>query len=193
MTDDKATSSELAKILPVAAVVPVHDATGPIKRGRGRPRVINPKPTVDDLAYHAEMQVRRAEFIDSDPIVSSIQGNRESAERLQKLQLEIAREAASLHFSRIDIEKYGKDSTQVSSRRIAALKDVASIELEIKKLGQASIDVRGERFQKVFRFLTEIFTEAASEVLDSEQMDLLFNRLGTKMDGWEDRVQDLVK
>lgn len=193
MTDEKDTSTELAKILPVAAVVPVHDATGPIKRGRGRPRVINPKPTVDDLAYHAEMQVRRAEFIDTDPIVTSIQGNRESTERLQKLQLEIAREAASLHFSRIDIEKYGKDSTQVSSRRIAALKDVASIELEIKKIGQAAIDLKGERFQKVFGFLIDSLKEAASEVFDSEQVDMLFNRLLTKLDGWEDRAQDLVR
>jgi isopropylmalate/homocitrate/citramalate synthase len=191
--EDGRPKSEVTRIQAVAAVVPLHAATGPVKRGPGRPRRINPKPTVDDLAYHAEMQQRKAEFIDSDVIVGSIGGRKESAERLQALQLEIAKEAASLLFSRIDIEKYGKDSTQVSSRRIAALREVASIELEIKKLGVAGIDLSSERFQRVFAFFIETLKEAASEVLTTEQLDLLFNRLETKLDGWETKAQDLVR
>jgi hypothetical protein len=53
----------------VAAVVPIHLATGPVKRGRGRPKKVQLKPTVDDLAYYVEMAKRREDFIGEDPVV----------------------------------------------------------------------------------------------------------------------------
>jgi hypothetical protein len=193
--DDKDPSEQpddLARIGAVAAVVPLHAATGNgIKRGRGRPRRINPKPTTDDLLYHAEMSRRRATFIDADPLVQTAKSRQEALDTLQRVKEEVAREAAALHFMRIEEEKYGKDTSQMSSRRISALREVANIELEIKKLGMTMIDLKSERFQKIFLFLLETIREAASEVLPPEQLNVLFNRLETSLDGWEERAQDL--
>jgi hypothetical protein len=180
---------------PLAAVngtvVPIHAATAPIKRGPGRPKKINPKPTTDDLIYHAEMMRQKTAFIENDPLVKSSSARQEAVETLQRVKEEIARESAALHFQRIEEEKYGKDTSQMSSRRIAALREVAHLELEIRRLGATMIDLKGERFQKIFAFFLETIRESAGEVFSPEQVDLLFNRLETKLDGWEEKAQGL--
>lgn len=177
----------------VGTVVPLHAATGGdgLKRGRGRPKKINPKPTTQDLLYHAEMIRQKTAFIDADPLVQSTRNRQEALEVLHRVKEEVAREAAALHFDRIEEEKYGKDTSQMSSRRIAALREIASLELEIKKLGVTMIDLKGERFQKIFLFLLQTIREAAEEILPPEQLNVLFNRLETSLDGWEERAQEL--
>jgi len=190
--EDKDQPDDLARIGSVAAVVPLHAATGNgIKRGRGRPKRINPKPTTDDLLYHAEMARQKAAFIEADPLVQATKSRQEALDTLQRVKEEVAREAAALHFMRIEEEKYGKDTSQMSSRRISALNDVAKIELEIKKLGVTMIDLKGERFQKIFVYLIQTLRETAAEVLSSEQVNVLFNRLESALDGWEERAQEL--
>lgn len=184
---------EFDRVRGVAAVVPLHAVTGGIKRGRGRPRKVEPKPIASDLAYHAEMSERKARFIDTDAMVAASKDRRESIEFLQQVKKEIALESAALHFQRIEHEKFGKDVTQISRNRIAALREVASIELEIKKLGVDAIDLKSEKFQKIFRLLLEKLNEAASEVLTRQQCDLLFNRLETSLSGWEEEALDRIR
>lgn len=173
-------------------VVPIHAATGNgIKRGPGRPKKINAKPTNDDLIYHAEMLRQKLAYINSDPLVKSSDARQEAVETLQLVKTEIARESAALAFQCTEESKYGKDTSQMSSRRIAALREVANLELEIRRLGATMIDLKSERFQKIFAFFLETVRESASEVLSPEQVDLLFNRLETKLDGWEEKAQAL--
>ena len=176
----------------VASVVPLHSVTGPIKRGRGRPRKINPPPTVDDLAYHAEMARIREEFISEDPVVKSTSQRKEALEVLHNIKLQIAQEAAALNFARIEAEKYGKDAAQTSSRRITALREVANIELEIRKLGVQMLDVRSERVQKLVGYLIEVVQEAALKVLDPKEFDLFVSQLGASLEGWEERAEHII-
>lgn len=187
--------TDLEKIGAIASVVPIHAATGGdgLKRGRGRPKKINPKPTTQDLIYHAEMVRQKAAFIDADPLVQSTRNRQEAIEVLHRVKEEVAREAASLHFTRIEEEKYGKDTSQMSSRRIGALREIAALELEIRKLGVSMIDVRSERFQKIIKYFLDTIREAATEVSTPEQLNLLFNRLETKLENWEEQVQDLLR
>jgi hypothetical protein len=204
MSDNDTNDVEETKAQPAAAVsqrpmamasgqvVPIHAATGQgIKRGPGRPKKINPKPTNDDLIYHAEMIRQKTEFINSDPLVKSSADRKEAIETLHRVKEEIARESAALHFQRIEEEKYGKDTSQMSSRRISALREVANLELEIRRIGATHIDLKGERFQKIFKFFLETVREAAAGSLSPEQIDLLFNRLGTLLEGWEEKAQTL--
>jgi hypothetical protein len=172
-------------------VVPIHAATGKINRGPGRPKKIRTEPTRDDLIYHAEMIRQKTAFIEADSLVRSASERQEAVETLQKVKEEIARESAALHFQRIEEEKYGKDTSQMSSRRIAALREVAHLELEIRRLGASSIDLKSERFQKIFAFFLETVRLSAGEVLSPEMVDLLFNRLETKLEGWEEKAQNL--
>ena len=188
----KTTPSETPVAAAGGMVVPLHAATGHgIRRGRGRPKKINPKPTGDDLLYHAEVRKQKTAFVGTDPLVKSTLERQDSMEILQKVKEKIAKEAAGLAFNIIEEGKYGKDTSQMSSRHIAALREVAHIELEIRRLGVTMIDLKGERFQKIFSYLLEVIKEAAGEVLTSEQLDLLFNRLETKLDGWEEKAQHL--
>lgn len=175
-------------------LIPLHAATSSgvtIKRGPGRPKKVAPKPTVDDLTYHAETAKHRQVFIDTDPLVQTAVNRVEAIDTLQHVKEHVAREAASLQFTKQEEEKYGRDTSQISSRRITALREIASIELEIKKLGVTMIDLKGERFQKIFKFFLETVRESALATLPSEQVDLLFNLLGTKLEGWEEKAQAL--
>jgi hypothetical protein len=197
MSDDKlkATGSDSKSVmdLKVASVVPLHAATAPAKRGRGRPKKINPKPSADDLVYHAEMQRQQIDYVNEDAIVKAAQDHRDSPEMLHLLKERIARAAATLEFRRIETEKYGKDSAQTISRQIAALKEIANIELEIRKLGAQVLDLKGEQFQKIFELFIGKIRDVASAVFTTEQFDLFFNRLETALDGWEEEAQDIIR
>ncbi len=189
--EQKAVDSQRPLAHANGTVVPIHAATGAIKRGPGRPKKIRTEPTRDDLIYHAEMIRQKTAFINADPLVRSTGERQESIETLQRVKEEIARESAALHFQRIEEEKYGKDTSQMSSRRIAALREVAHLELEIRRLGATMIDLKGEKFQKIFAFFLETVRAAAGDVLSPEMIDLLFNRLETKLEGWEEKAQNL--
>jgi hypothetical protein len=139
------------------------------------------------------VSAEKARFIDADPMVRAVQGQLDHMSVLRLLRMEIAKEAAALHFQRVENEKYGKDTSQTSSRRIDALLKVANIELEMRKLGQDVIDLHGERFQRVFALWIEMMRETAAELLTPEQIDLFFNRFSTKMNGWEDRASDAMR
>lgn len=183
-------TSEQNKIEAIASVVPVHAVTA-IKRKPGRPRKINPQATVEDLAYHAEIARRRASFIETNPVVKAIAGRQDSMEVLQKLKEEASRTAAALQFQRIEEEKYGRDGSQISSRHLAAIRDVAMLELEMKKMGSTLLDLKSERFMKIFKYLIDTFQAAAEEVLPPETVDLLMNKLETMLEDWEEQAQNL--
>lgn len=160
---------------------------------RGRPRKVERMPTPADLEYHAQASEEKAKFIESDPVVLAAQGKLDPVAVMKLLRTEIAREAAALHYQRIENEKYGKDTSQTSTRRIDALLKIANIEMEIKKIGTDAIDLHGERFQKVFALWVEMMRETAAELLTPEQIDLFFNRFSTKMEGWEDRASEVTR
>lgn len=184
------------KLLPVHAAPRVGGkskggTTLKVARGPGRPRNVERMPTTSDLEYHAEMSEAKQRFIDADPVVvAATKGNIEATRVLKLIQTEVAKEAAALHFARVESEKYGKDTSQTSTRRIDALTKIANIELEIRKLGPSSIDPHSEEFQRIFSMWVEAIRDVAAETLSPEQVDLFFNRLTTKLDGWEDRVAE---
>ncbi len=182
---------EVKKTQGALKVLPLHLTS---KRAtRGRPREIKRIPKVKDLEYHAQMSAEKAQFIDQDPVVLAARGRADVAEVLRHIKEQIACEQAAIHFQRIENEKYGKDTAQMSTRRIDALTKIAHIELEIKKMGGDLIDLRGERFQRVFALWISIIKDVASETMPPELIDLFFNRLSTAMEGWEDRATDNIR
>jgi hypothetical protein len=187
--DDRQRTAKLITLLPV------HAAGGPnITRRVGRPRQITRKPNQTDLEYHQAMTEEKVGFIESDPVVKAIGARSDAVDMLRIIKHEVAKEAAALHFQRIENEKLGKDTAQVSTRRIDALTKIAGIELEIKKMGADVINLKSEKFQKVFGLLIGHFREMCVEIgMRPEQIDLLFNRLSTSMEGWEENAAELVR
>jgi hypothetical protein len=165
------------------------------KAAGGRPRPPGSRfarPTAEDLKEYEATAAERTAFIDNDPIVKGSKG-KDSMALLATLKAEVAREAAALAYQRIENEKMGKDISQVSGRRIDAIKKIADIELEMRKIGFDQVDVTSETFQRIFKLWIESIKTVAEETLSPEQLDLFFNRLTTEMDGWEAKAADLIR
>jgi hypothetical protein len=174
--------------------LPYHAVGGSlVKRSRGRPKKLVPRPTFDDLEYHAEVIKRKEAYLQEDPLVRVAEDRMSTIEVLQRIKVELAKESASLLFSRQEHDKYGKDTSQMSTRRIAALREIASLEMEIRDLGAAVIDLKSEQFQKIFKYLLECIGEVAVETFPLEKVDIFLNRLQTKLNGWEEIAQNLVR
>ena len=122
--DGGSAMDNVRQLLPVHAA-PKRGAGGgslKVERGRGRPRKVEKMPTTSDLEYHSKMSEEKQRFITQDPVVTATEsGKVDGADLLRKLRSEIAKEAAALHFQRIENEKFGKDTSQTSTRRIDAL------------------------------------------------------------------------
>ena len=87
----------------------------------------------------------------------------------------------------------GKDITTVSGRRIDALKKIADMEMEMRKVGFDQLDVYSEKFQKILKLWIGMIEAVAQDILEPEQLDLFFNRLSSEMEGWEEKAADLVR
>ena len=161
-------------------------------RRANRTSKIARRPSVNDLEYHAMMTEEKQRFVDNDALVKATKSKVDAYTMLHALRAEMAAEAASLLFQRTEDEKCGKDATLASSRRLEALNKMAGIEFDIKKLGADVIDLHGERFQRVFKYLISIVQEVAQVTLSPEQIDLFFNRLGTAFENWEEKASEVM-
>lgn len=195
LASDGQLSAKSQRDLAVANVVPLTSVVTMLhtKRGRGRPPKVRTMPTVDDLAYHAQMQRQEAQFVDCDEIVQVTIGRKNSAEVLHQIKERLARQAANLEFRRIELNKTGRDSSQIISRQAAILRELAGIELKIRELGSHALDIRGENFQKVFKLFLEKISTVASSVLPPEQYDIFFNKLENELQGWEDAAEAALR
>lgn len=181
-------------ILPLHEVGPFEGETGIVKRGPGRPRKVEKRPGRLDLEYHARMAVERQKFIDTDPLVGLIESNpNDTLALLQRVKLDVAREAAALQFQRIESEKYGKDTSAISIKRVKALEEIAKIELKLRQVDQDSINLHSEKMQKIFTMWVEVMREVAIEILPSELLDMFFNRFATEMQDWEEKAQNNLR
>lgn len=189
--EESTTEDRLADVL---QLLPVQDApsTGhrnlTIKRGPGRPRKVERAPQVSDLEYHSAMVEAREKFISSDPLVRAVEGKVDPVEILFHIKVGVAREASSLAFEQIEGQKRGRDTSQMSSRRIEALKKIAEIELKLRELEAESINFTSERFQRVFKFFVEKLGEVCRETLSEENQDLFLNRFVALMGNWEEEA-----
>ncbi len=199
----EAEQSESDAVDNVVSILPVHAAPNVggrsrgsplvVDRQRGRPRKVERMPTTSDLEYHAKMSEAKAKFIDADSVVQASRKRADPMEMLAVIRAEVAKESAALHFQRIENEKFGKDTAQVSTRRIDALKKIADIELEIKKLGGDILDLHSEKMQRVFSYYVTTVQGILQENLSPQQIDLVFNRLTTEFEGWQDKLSDVLR
>ena len=180
--------------LPLHDLGPFEAETGIVKRGPGRPKKIEKKPTRADLEYHAKMVIEKQKFVDSDPLVALIESNpHDTLALLHRIKLDVAREASILHFQRIESDKYGRDTSAISIRRIKALEDIAKIELKLREVDQDSINLHSEKLQNVLKLWAETMRDVAQEVLPAELATLFLNRLATAMDNWEEKAQNVLR
>ena len=189
-------SSNVRHLLPIHAAAKRGAGGGTliIKRRPGRPRKMEMGPTTSDAEYHAIIAEEKEKFIEQDPVVQATTANKiDTPGLLRLLRSEIAKEASAIQFARLESEKFGKDTSQTSTRRIDALTKIAHIELEIIKIGTSTIDIRSEPFQRIMKLFIECVQESAAETMPPETLNLFFNLFGTKMANWEERAEDIFR
>jgi hypothetical protein len=159
---------------------------------RARPPGSRARLSQDEQDELERREEERAQFIANDPVVQNA-NRKDPLSLLNALKMEVAREVAYLSYQRTLNDRLGKDSTPLVSRRIEAMKKIADIELEMRKIGVDHIDVHSEKFQKIFKFWIEMIQATAVATLGPEQSDLFFNRLTSEMEGWEEKAEELVR
>jgi hypothetical protein len=167
-------------------------AAGGGRAARKAPPNSRPRLTQEEIDENEILAQEREAFIASDLVVQNC-NKRDPIALLNALKMEVAREQASMAFQRVINERNGRDSSGNSGKRIDALKKIADIELEMRKIGVDQIDVYSEKFQRVFKFWIEMIQAAAVATLGPEQSDLFFNRLTSEMEGWEDKAAEIVR
>jgi hypothetical protein len=112
-------------------------------------------PLIGDLLRIKQGQLR------CDPILQAAESSPESAEVLNQVVLAIGEEAASLRFERMEAERKGTDTSQLSMRRVAALKAIGDTWIKRKEQIQSRmIDMESPSFQALFQFISETFVRA---------------------------------
>lgn len=146
----------------------------------------------EEALYQEALDEERRQFIADDPVVQAAAG-RDSLAVLGAIKMQAAQEAASLAFAKSLLERQGKDATQTAVKHLDALKKIADIELEMRKIGVDQLDITGEKFQRVLKYFLGVVKTAAQQTMNSEQADLFFVKLTTEMEGWVDKVAEIIK
>lgn len=192
VNDKTKTSNHGSQVLE-AAVVPIGK---PLKRGRGRPANVHTPPAPSVAEYNRAIIAQQVAFVENDEVVKAMSRRVDSVGTLHMLKERIARSAATLEFIRLQQQregKYNREIPQVVSRQVAALKDIAHIELEIRKLGAVEVDLTNPKIQAVFKLLIDTFRDVLEGLLDPSEFDLVWNKLETELEGWEEKADGLVR
>lgn len=138
----------------------------------GRPRTVarrrSPRVQARVDAYNEDS----ARFVDADPVFEAAK----SGDELESLYLareELAREAASLLFSRLQSVPGSPEMGRLASRRVRALREIASLTIAIARIDSAM--PAPERLARIITNLLDVVGEAAREVLPPEGGELFRN------------------
>lgn len=158
----------------------------------GRPQIIEGAAS-EEVADSVRQKDRD---LSSDPIVKTAKTDPESADLLHHVVVSLAEEAASLGVERRNAELEGRETSQLSIRRVNALKAVAETWLKRKDQTAAKeIDLASPQFKAVFALTLDTFREAMGEAsLRPEMVEMVFAKLTAKLqEGWEQEARNRMK
>lgn len=151
----------------------------------GRPAKTELQPINDAVA---EVMRQRRQAMNDDDLLEVVKANPESAAVLDFVMVGIAEEAAALGFERNEMERRGQPTSQVSVRRIGALKAIGDSWLKRKdQIASQGVDMDSPAFKRLFSYIMETFKEslvAAGE--RPEMVETVFASLSKRLDGdWQ--------
>jgi len=145
----------------------------------------------------AALQHAKADFLRSDPLLQLLTEGVDSEDILHEVMRGFAQEAGSLLFERQEAERNGKETSQLSIRRINALKALGETWIKRKEqLSGKMIDLESTAFEKLFAFMLETFRETMLQGnVPRDQAETVFARLSDRMDDetWELEARNRMK
>jgi len=156
-----------------------------------------PKAPEATTPKNIQVQANKMAFLDHDPLLLQIEKGVESEDILLLVMRGFAQEAASLEFERLMAESEGKETSQLSIRRINALKALGDAYLKRKdQLSGNSIDMSSPVFARLFAFMTDTFRESMlAGGIGRDQAETVFSRLSDRMadETWGQEAENKMK
>ena len=130
------------------------------------------------------IQNKKQDVLSKDQVFSTTKTNPDSSEVLTSVLVGLAEESASLAFERQEAERKGESTSQISLRRVNALKAVGDTWLKKKELiSNNSIDLESMAFKIIFTHIAETFRKACDEAgVRAEMSESIFAHFGSLVD-----------
>lgn len=164
-----------------------------MKGAPGRKKSVVVAPATPEVAENVR---RKGEAINQDPILTTARDRPEDPDVLHQVVLALGEEAASIGFERSEAERKGEDTTNLSVKRIGALKAIAETWLKRQdQVGSRGIDMDSAVFRALLKFLMETFREALDACnVRVEMTETVFAKLAKMMnDEWEAEAKNRMK
>lgn len=175
-----------------------------LTKGDGTPIVMlstpgrRPKPAVEPVNDLVKEILKRKEaHLDDDVILNVIKQSPDSPDVLHQIMIGLGDEVASLSFERTEVERRGKETSQVSMRRINALKALGDTWLKRKEqVLTAAVDMDSPGAKAYMSFVFQTMKEAmASSGLRPEMVETVFARFSkiASSSEWESEAKARIK
>lgn len=148
-------------------------------------QITNPaSPSSSSAVNLNSLQQRKKTKVKSDKVLGETKTNPDSEHVLTQVLVGLAEESASLAFEREEAERRGEKTSQISLRRVNALRAVGDTWLKKKEImSSKSIDLESKAFKKVFGHIAETFRRACDEAgVRPELAESIFAVFGTMVD-----------
>lgn len=145
---------------------------------RKKPELKPATETVADLIRLKEAH------LGEDDLLGTIRQNPEASSVLDFVMEGLAEEAASLSFERQEAERQGQPTSQISMRRINALKAVGDSWLKRKEqIANNGVDMDSPAFRRLFQFIMDTFREALEAAgTRPEMVETIFTNFSRRLD-----------
>ena len=149
-----------------------------------------PTPEIVDMVALDKDLRKRIDYVNGQEIVKSIKKGASTAEVIDTLLLEIAEEVSHIKYERRKISKEGKSTLNYTISRVNSLKNLAELLLKRKEAALAErLDLKSERFQKIFQIWMEFFYDAMGKCgVEEKIIDLVFQQMKADMMNWEKKM-----
>jgi len=164
-----------------------------MKGNPGRPKTVVMEP-VNRVAA-AVIQLKSDAML-NDPVLKIAREKPEDPDVLHQIIMALGEEAASIGFERTRAEQNGEKTSELSVRRIGALKAIADTWLKRKdQISSRGIDMNSPAFRVLLKFIMETFQESmSSSGARPEMVETVFAKLAKMMgDEWEAEARNRMK
>jgi hypothetical protein len=167
-----------------------------MKTSPGRPRMV-----LTPVSKQAEevSQAKDNHQALSD-LVSLTRANSESDMVFNALMIGLSTEITSLEFERMEAERKGEDTSNISAKRVRALKTMTDAWLKKReKVDSHSVDMESPAFKAVFSFILDTVRGSMNDAgMRPEHIETVFAKLAKRLaDGWTDdakaRMRDAAR
>lgn len=135
----------------------------------------------------ATQHLTRINSISKDKVFEQTIVDSESSEVLNVVLQGLAEESANLKFEREEAERKGENTSQLSIRRVNALKAVGDTWLKKKEIiSNQMVDIESKSFKVLFGFIAETFRKACDNAkVRPEMSESIFANFGKLIDDEE--------